>query len=163
MGTHDQDTAQALADAAEIASAISDNLASRTIASAESMTAGRIGAAIACVESAADFYRGSIVPYQEQIKRNLLGVTASSVFSPSAAEQMAIGASRLLDADVTVATTGLAGGSPQDGVPVGTVFIATSIDGDVRSRSHHFDGEPEEVCDAATRQALIDLLERLTE
>jgi nicotinamide-nucleotide amidase len=159
MTTHDEKHAAALADTADVAIAVVEHLAGRTIGCAESMTAGRIASAVACVEGAADFFLGGIVSYHECVKRTLLGVDAPTVFSLEAAEQMARGASRLLGADLVVATTGVAGGTPEDGVPVGTVFIATMVDGDVRSRAHHFDGDPEEVCGAATKQALSDLLE----
>ncbi|HEY0518396.1 MAG TPA: CinA family protein [Ilumatobacteraceae bacterium] len=161
MATHDERHAATLGDTAEIAMAVVDHLRGRSIGCAESLTAGRIASAIACVEGAAEFFRGSVVSYHESVKRKVLGVNAPTVFSLVAAEQMARGATRVLEADVAVATTGVAGGTPEDGVPVGTVFIATSVEGDVRSRPHHFDGDPEAVCAAATKQALTDLLEVL--
>ncbi len=100
--------------------------------------------------------------YQEAIKRELLGVTAPSVLTTVAAEQMATGVARLLAADITVSTTGVAGDEEEDGTPPGTVYIATSVGGDVSSRSHRFDGSPEEVCDQACRQALVDLVEAMS-
>ena len=53
---------------------------------------------------------------------------------------MARGVADLLDAQVSVATTGLAGGEPQDGIEVGTVFIGTFVSGLMRSSRHRFDG-----------------------
>ncbi len=124
---------------------------------AESCTAGRIAETLACVEKATEFLRGGVVAYQEQIKRRLLGVTDASVLTPAAATQMAHGVARLLDAPVTVATTGVAGGEPKDGVPPGTVCIATAVHGTATVNVHHFDGTPEEVCELARHQALLDL------
>jgi nicotinamide-nucleotide amidase len=145
----------------KVAQGIADRLGDRHVTTAESCTAGRVASALACVARATEWFRGGVVAYQRDAKEEILDVTADSVLSEEAAEQMATGACRVFDADIAVSTTGLAGGHPQDGVEVGTVFIGTSIDGTVRSRVHHFDGEPEEVCEAATYQALVDLLSDL--
>ena len=99
--------------------------------------------------------------YQEDVKRGLLGVTARSVLTAEAAEQMASGVAGLLDADVTVSTTGVAGDEAEEGTPPGTVYIATSVDGRVASAVHRFEGLPEQVCDQARRQALLDLIAAL--
>ena len=110
----------------DLAHDVARQLDGRSVACAESLTAGRVASALAMVDGAVDFLRGGVVAYQPAVKASLLGVTADSVLSLAAAEQMARGAARLLEADVAVATTGLAGGEPQDGVDVGTVFIAAS-------------------------------------
>jgi nicotinamide-nucleotide amidase len=141
----------------DLAHDVARQLDGRSVACAESLTAGRVASALAMVDGAVDFLRGGVVAYQPAVKASLLGVTADSVLSLAAAEQMARGAARLLEADVAVATTGLAGGEPQDGVDVGTVFIATFVEGIVRSSRHHFEGFPEQVCDLAARQALAEI------
>lgn len=53
----------------------------RSVATAESCTAGRIAETLACVPGAVEFLRGGLVAYQEEIKRRLLGVVAESVVS----------------------------------------------------------------------------------
>jgi len=145
----------------KVAEAIAERLGERRVTVAESCTAGRVASALACVDHATDWFRGGVVAYQRNAKEALLDVTAQSVLSAEAAEQMATGACRVFEADIAVSTTGLAGGEPQDGVEVGTVFIGTCVDGIVKSRRHHFDGEPEDVCDAAAHQALVDLLDHI--
>ncbi len=97
----------------------------------------------------------------EGIKRSVLGVSAASIYSANAVIEMARSVRLLLGADVGVATSGVAGGDPVDGVPPGTVFVGTVVDGVARSATHHVDGSPEQVCDAATRRALHDLLDAL--
>jgi nicotinamide mononucleotide (NMN) deamidase PncC len=67
---------------------------------------------------------------------------------------MARGVAALLGADVTVATTGVAGQEPVDGVPPGVVFVGTLVDGDVRTHRIHCQGDPPTVSDAATAAAL---------
>jgi nicotinamide-nucleotide amidase len=147
----------------DLAERVAALLAGRSIATAESCTAGRIAEVLATVDKASEFLRGGVVAYQESLKRQLLGVTATSVLTEQAAEQMAAGVAGLLDADVTVSTTGVAGDHELDGSPPGTVFIATSVDGMVASRVYRFDGTPEAVCDQARRQALLDLVDALTQ
>ena len=93
----------------QLAHRVAGLLGGRTIATAESCTAGRIAEVLACVESAVDFLRGGLVAYQDAVKHDLLGVVAESVLSVEAAAQMAAGAAELFDADVTVSTTGVAG------------------------------------------------------
>jgi nicotinamide-nucleotide amidase len=144
-------------DIIRLATAVVDELAGRRLACAESLTAGRLTTAFASVDNAVTFLRGGVVAYQPGVKANVLGVTAESVLSTEAAEQMACGVADLLDAQVSVATTGLAGGEPEDGIEVGTVFIGTFVSGLMCSSRHRFDGAPEEICDAATRQALENL------
>lgn len=142
----------------EVARRVVELLDGRTIATAESCTAGRVAVALATVEHAASFLRGGLVAYQEQVKRDLLGVTAASVLSLEAAAQMAAGASHLLGADVTVATSGVAGDQTEEGTPPGTVYIATQVGGLLNARHYRFDGTPQEVCESARRQALLDLV-----
>jgi nicotinamide-nucleotide amidase len=115
----------------------------------------------AAVEGAADWFRGGVVAYQVPIKRSLLGVQSASVLCEPAAVEMAAGVARLLDADVTIATTGVAGDEPEDGVEPGTVFIATYVDGDVQGGSSRFEGDPVTVCEVARDYALMSLLHHL--
>lgn len=154
---HDRDPGGGPDAGAALAEQVSALLAGRTVATAESCTAGRVAAALAAAEGAADFFRGGLVAYQVPVKQELLGVSTSKVLNLRTAEEMAVGATRLLGASVAVATTGVAGGEPIDGVPAGTVFIGTAVDGQTSSARHWFAGEPDEVCAAAAQQALRDL------
>lgn len=144
-------------DDEDLARRVAELLDGRTIATAESCTAGRVAEVLACVEGAAGFLRGGLVAYQDEVKRSLLGVTASSVLTLEAAKQMASGAVRLLRADVAVSTTGVAGDEVEEGTPPGTVYIGTAVGDRVAATEHHFEGTPEQVCDQARRQALRDI------
>jgi nicotinamide-nucleotide amidase len=145
----------------DLAGRVAALLQGRALATAESCTAGRIAEVMASVDKASEFLRGGVVSYQERVKRDLLGVTAESVLSAEAAEQMAVGVARVLRAEAAVATTGVAGDEPQDGTPPGTVYIGVQVGSTVSSRVHHFDGSPTEVCDQARRAALRDLVAAL--
>jgi nicotinamide-nucleotide amidase len=146
----------------DIAADVARLLAGRSVATAESCTAGRIAESFASVDKAVDFFRGGLVAYQDSVKRSFLGVTASSTLSPDAAAQMALGACRLFGAEAAVATTGVAGDEPQDGVPAGTVFVATAVEGAVSVNRYRYDAPPPQVCDLARQQALLDLRDALT-
>lgn len=73
--------------------------------------------------------RGGLTAYQIPIKTSLLQVapsviTGDGVVSPAVALAMARGACALFEADVAIATTGVAGPGPSDGVAAGTIVVA---------------------------------------
>ncbi len=148
-------------DRPALVDAIAEALHGRQLATAESCTGGRLAAALTDGPAASSWFRGGIVPYQEDLKRSLLGVTAASVYSEDAVREMALGAAQHFGADAAVATSGVSGDEPVDGVEPGTVFIATTLDGDVQARTYHFVGSSPVVCDAASDAALRQLLARL--
>jgi len=147
-------------EAEELVSAVAHyaGRSKRRIAVAESLTGGKIAVQLAAAEGAADWFCGGVVAYQSEVKFRVLGVDRGPVVTSSAARQMASGVRELLGADVAVAVTGAGGPEPQDGQPVGTVFIGLSHDDGVRVEEHHFDGEPQQVVAATTVAALRMLL-----
>jgi nicotinamide-nucleotide amidase len=112
-------------DGQSMESVVLDLLADRgwTIGLAESVTGGLVGARLTDVPGASRVFRGSIVTYATDLKRTLLGVGDGPVVSEAAALEMARGARRVLDADVGLALTGVAGPAEQDGRPAGTLCI----------------------------------------
>ena len=104
-------------------------LSGKTLATAESLTGGGIGAALTAVSGSSAVYKGGIISYTNWVKETVLGVSHETLETHGAvslqtAEQMAVGARKLLAADVAVSVTGLAGpGGDEFGNPVGTVFI----------------------------------------
>ncbi len=138
---------------------IADALVSsnRTAAVAESLTGGNVSAGLSAIEGASDWFRGGLVAYAESVKFDLLGVERGPVITAKSAEQMARGVTRLLHADLAVATTGVGGPGPQEDLPQGTVFIAVATPTTTRVRKYHFEGDPSEVVKRATQQALTDL------
>ncbi|HYI56943.1 MAG TPA: CinA family protein [Microlunatus sp.] len=104
---------------------------SQTVATAESLTGGLVGATITTVPGASVVYRGGLITYATDLKAELAGVSAAVLASdgpvaPTTAAQLARGAARTCGADWGLATTGVAGPEPQDGHPVGQVFIAVA-------------------------------------
>ncbi|MGH9244388.1 MAG: competence/damage-inducible protein A [Acidimicrobiales bacterium] len=128
---------------------------------AESLTGGLMGARICDVPGASAFFRGSIVSYASDVKHKLLGVPEGPVVSAPAAEAMAVGACRVLRADVGLAVTGVAGPTEQDGQPVGTVFIGLSMDGSVASTRLQLPGDRRRIRDFTSISAFNWLRLRL--
>jgi nicotinamide-nucleotide amidase len=95
----------------------------RSLAVAESVTGGLVGARLTAVPGASDVFRGSIVSYASDVKRTLLGVGEGPVVAEPAAREMAAGVRERLGADIGLALTGVAGPDEQDGRPVGTLFV----------------------------------------
>ncbi|MDP7549876.1 MAG: CinA family protein, partial [Acidimicrobiales bacterium] len=104
-----------------------------TLATAESLTGGLIGSRLTDVPGSSRAFRGSVVAYAGDVKRQLLGVPEGPVVSEEAVSAMATGVCRVLGADVSVAVTGVAGPGPQDGQEPGTVWMATCVDGEVEA------------------------------
>jgi len=93
------------------------------LAVAESLTGGMVSARLTTVPGASSWFAGGVVSYGEEVKRALLGVGQGPVVSASAAAEMAVGVASLLQADIGLALTGVAGPTEADGEPVGTVFV----------------------------------------
>ncbi|WP_413662887.1 CinA family protein [Microbulbifer sp. CNSA002] len=100
------------------------------VTSAESCTGGAIAAAITSIAGASNWFDGSIVSYANRIKNGVLGVDSNDLkqfgaVSEPVVRQMACGVLAMMDANLAVAVSGIAG--PDGGTaekPVGTVWIA---------------------------------------
>lgn len=100
-----------------------------TLGVAESLTGGLVGARLASVPGASEVFRGTVAAYASDVKRSVLGVTATRVVSEECAIEMADGARRVLGADVGIAVTGVAGPAEQEGKPVGSVYFGVALPG----------------------------------
>lgn len=122
-------------DGQTMESVVLDMLRTRglTLAVAESVTGGLVGARLTAISGSGDVLRGGIVAYASDVKFALLGVPEGPVVTAPAAEAMAAGVRRLLNADIGLATTGVAGPTEQEGQPVGTVFLGLAHGERVRS------------------------------
>jgi nicotinamide-nucleotide amidase len=104
-------------------------LGDRTLATAESLTGGLIGATLTDVPGASRVFLGSIVAYASNVKVSVLGVDPSLISTGGAVQeqvalQMARGACLSLGSHFGLAVTGVAGPTSQDGYAPGTVCFA---------------------------------------
>jgi len=132
-----------------------------TLAVAESLTGGLIGARLTAVAGASEVFRGGVVAYASEVKFRLLGVPEGPVVSEAAARAMAEGACAALGADVGVSATGVAGPSEQEGQSVGTVFVGLALGGHSEARRLSLPGDRERVREYAAISALDCLRRRL--
>ncbi|HKY14967.1 MAG TPA: CinA family protein [Microthrixaceae bacterium] len=130
----------------------------RTIGVAESLTSGQLAALLGCAPGSGDVFAGGFVTYSRSAKERVLGVSPESVVDVATALQMAQRARALLDVDLCVSLTGVAGPERQDDVPVGTVFIGWASRTDAGVDRCCFGGEPDEIRSRSCQQALRRLL-----
>ncbi|MEE9303977.1 MAG: competence/damage-inducible protein A [Thiotrichaceae bacterium] len=112
----------------------------KTLCAAESCTGGSVSRLLTRLAGSSTYFKGGIVSYANDIKINLLKVSAQSIekqgaVSQQVVEQMAANARELLQTDYAVATSGVAGptgGSTEK--PVGTVWVAVASATGVRSK-----------------------------
>ena len=154
---------------ADLAAIILDLCRARdhTIGVAESCTGGLLGGRLTAISGSSDVVLGGVIAYHNSIKQSLLGVEEQvlrehGAVSESVVRQMANGARRATGASVGLAITGVAGpggGSPEK--PVGTVWIAADIAGQVHSRMLRLWGDREEIRQRAAQWTLELLRQRL--
>jgi nicotinamide-nucleotide amidase len=128
-----------------------------TVAVAESLTGGLVASRIVAVPGSSEWFRGGVVAYASEVKRDLLDVPDGPVVSEAAAMAMAEGVRRLLDADVGLATTGVAGPTEQEGHPPGTVWLGMAVGDDVDAVQVRLPGDRDRV----RQMTVISLMDRL--
>ena len=140
-------------------------LQGKTLATAESLTGGGIGAALTAVSGSSAVYKGGVISYTNEVKHHILGVKTDTLerfgaVSSKTAAEMAAGVRKMLDSDVAVAVTGLAGPGGDDfGNPVGTVFVGYCDTNCLITREFHFSGDRESVRNQTIQAALKLILE----
>lgn len=133
------------------------------VAVAESLTGGLLANRLAAAPAAAEWFAGAVVAYSRRVKHAVLGVPAGPVVSEAAALAMADTVAKLLNAQASVAVTGVGGPQRQDGQAPGTVWVAVCHGTQIHATLHHFiDSDPAAVCDRACTQALGALLAALS-
>ncbi|WP_344232099.1 CinA family protein [Kribbella hippodromi] len=130
-----------------------------TVATAESLTGGMVGAVLTGVPGVSAVYRGGVVVYATDLKAKLAGVpeellAAVGPVHPDTAAALATGVRVRLGADYGLATTGVAGPDPQAGVSAGTVYVAAAGAGNVQVRKLQLNGDRETIRQASVRAVL---------
>lgn len=131
---------------------------------AESCTGGWISKTVTDLPGISSVFPGGIVSYANEIKKKLLGVSHSTLakfgaVSEQTASEMALGAVKAMNADFSIAVTGIAGpGGGTKEKPTGLVFIACADkNGRVSVEKHIFSGGRAEVREQTVEAALIFL------
>lgn len=145
--------------AASLASVLEKN--GQTISAAESATSGHIAALLGSVPGVSQVLRATFVAYHPRAKQQLLGVSKATiarhgVVSSEVAAAMAEGARKRAQADVAIATTGVAGPSGGSAkTPVGTIWAAVSTKQGTVTRLNRLKGTRERIQARGAAQALL--------
>ena len=110
-----------------------------TVSTAESCTGGSIAERLTSIAGSSEYFKGSIVAYSNEVKKELLHVSSETLekygaVSEETVVEMVKGAMKALKTDCAVATSGIAGpggGTPEK--PVGTVWIAAGYKNEIRT------------------------------
>jgi nicotinamide-nucleotide amidase len=133
-----------------------------TVATAESLTGGRLAGALTAVPGASRSYLGGVVAYATHVKVQVLGVPQSvvdrhGVISGECALAMARGAASLTGADWAMATTGVAGPDRQEDHPPGTVYVGLVGPGRASALALELVGDRLTIADRSCVEALAGL------
>ncbi len=135
---------------------------------AESCTGGLASSAITDVSGSSDYFKGSVVAYDNEVKKKLLGVTPDileeyGAVSSQCALSMAAGVMGLFKTDASIAITGIAG--PGGGTirkPVGTVYVAVRVKDKTQVKKFLFKGTRRSIKKEAVESALAMLSKALS-
>jgi nicotinamide-nucleotide amidase len=155
-------------DPAVAAAAVVHQLVERrqTLSVAESLTGGLLAATIVDIAGVSAVFRGGLVVYATELKHTLAGVPQALLdergpVDPDVALALAAGVRERCGTDWGLATTGVAGPEPQDGKPVGMVFVAAAGPGVATVRELSLPGARTDIRTASVSSALSLLAEQL--
>ncbi|MFC2034226.1 CinA family protein [Chloroflexota bacterium] len=140
---------------------------SLTLGVVESATGGLISHLITNVAGSSDYYKGSVISYSNEVKSKVVGVKEETLnkygaVSSQVVEEMAQGGRRLLNVDICLADTGIAGpGGDTQEKPVGLFYIGLSHKNGTYSLKHEFSGNREQNKSSAAGTVLSWLKESL--
>lgn len=138
-----------------------------SVAVAESLTGGLVVSTLVTVPGASAVVRGGVVAYATPVKASVLGVdaallAANGAVDPEVARQMAAGVRTALAVDGEpatwgISTTGVAGPDPQDGQPVGTVFVGVASAEGAEAFALHLEGDRDAIRQGTVSELLVRL------
>lgn len=137
----------------------------KTLATAESLTGGKIAASLVSVPGASAFFKGSYVTYSAEAKKSMLGVSEETinnftVVSKEVTTEMAIATREKLDTNYAIAVTGNAGPTTDEtDKTVGVVFIALATKTTVFVEEFNF-GQPREKVINRTVNKSLEILQK---
>jgi nicotinamide-nucleotide amidase len=139
----------------------------QTVATAESLTAGLVTAALTTVPGSSAVVRGGLVVYATDLKASLAGVPADllarhGAVHPDVARALATGARTVCGADWGIGLTGVAGPDPQDGVAPGRVYLGLADATGATCHVLNLTGDREAIRAASVSAAIDALHDALT-
>ncbi|MDD5338966.1 MAG: CinA family protein [Dehalococcoidales bacterium] len=138
-----------------------------TIGAVESGTGGLISHLITNVPGSSEYFKGAVVSYANETKMKAVGVGEETLkrygaVSPQVAEEMAMGGKKVLNVDICLADTGIAGpGGATPSKAVGLFYLSLANKDDVSSRKLELTGDRVEIKQKVAQAALEWLKEYL--
>lgn len=140
---------------------------SLTLSTAESCTGGNIAHRVTLVPGASEYYKGSVVTYDNRVKSALLDIDNQVIeeqgaVSKEVVEEMARNVAKKLDTDCAIAVSGIAGpngGTPEK--PVGTVWICTTVHNEMVTKKYQFGTSREENINRSTNMAILQMIKMI--
>lgn len=131
-----------------------------TVSTIESCTGGLLAGRLINVPGVSEVFKTGYVTYSNKAKRKFAGVKKAHLIKHGAvsdvvAVDMARGGASITKADVTVSITGIAG--PDGGTeekPVGLVYIACNVKGNIEVKEYHFSGSRDKIRQTCVASAL---------
>ncbi|GAB7005953.1 CinA family protein [Nocardioides sp. AN3] len=139
-----------------------------TVATAESLTGGRLAVRFTDIPGVSETFLGGAVTYATELKVSMLGVDEAivkthGVISAECAEAMASGVRATTGATYGLATTGVAGPDSQEDQPAGTVYVGLAGPGFLTSERRQLEGDRTEIQESTCEVVLAALEARLRE
>ncbi len=137
----------------------------KTLSTAESLTGGKIAASLVSVAGSSAYFKGSVVSYSVEIKKNILGVSAAtikkhSVVSSEVAQEMVVGVKEKLQTDYAISVTGNAGPTTDlTDKSVGLVYISVATPLKIITKEFNF-GQPREKVINRTVTKALEILQK---
>ena len=133
------------------------------LAVAESCTGGLLGHRLTSIPGSSTYFLGGVIAYRNEIKVRILNVREETLarfgaISAEAAREMAEGVRRIFQADLALAITGVAGPDPEEGKPVGEIYIALASPDGLWTR-RIVGGSDRQANKALAVEAALELLE----
>ena len=138
-----------------------------TISVAESCTGGLVSWYLTSIPGSSRYFVTGIVSYSNEAKINILKVSEHilnqfGAVSEETAKSMAIGISNIVNSNIALSVTGIAGpDGGSDKKPIGTVCFGLCKDKTLTSSTSYFSGNREEIRHLACKQALLLILDNL--
>jgi len=137
-----------------------------TVATAESLTGGKLAALLTAAPGASETFMGGVVSYATEVKVHVLGVDPGlverhGVVSAECAREMARGVRGLMGTTYAVSTTGVAGPADQEGKPPGTVYVGLSGPGGESTVALDLSGNRAVITDKTCAEALSALADTI--
>lgn len=138
-----------------------------SLSTVESVTGGKLSSTIIKKSGASNFFKGSLVTYSTESKKNILQINKDLLnnFSPVSKEislEMVKSGKKILDTDYCISTTGNAGPSTNDNYSkVGQIFISIATPKKLITEELYLTGPREEIIEIIVEKSLKLLLENL--